>query len=325
MGRSPTVILNRPQAEDQEEAAAEAREEVIPGLALGMALRKKNYAPEAKGPLQGVRVLDLSRLVAGNMLTQLLGDFGAEVIKVEPPAGDTLRAWQTNGVATNWKIYARNKKSLCLELRKPEARELLLALVPVGGAVRRELPPRHARGDGPRPGGAARAQPEARHRARLRLGPGRAVSPPARLRHADRRHVGLRGDERLRRPRAGAAADVPGRHVRRPVRRDGGDDRAARSRGERRARAGDRPAAARSAVRDARARRPPTTGSPARSSRAPAAARPTPRRATPTAARTACTSALSASTQKMAERVFRAIGRAGSRSTTRATAPTPTA
>ena len=68
-----------------------------------------------------MRVLDLSRLFAGNMLTQMLGDFGAEVIKVEPPAGDTLRAWRTEGVATHWKIYARNKKSLCLELRKPAA------------------------------------------------------------------------------------------------------------------------------------------------------------------------------------------------------------
>ncbi len=94
------------------------------------ALRKRDYDPGARGPLAGVRVLDLSRLVAGNMLTQVLGDFGAEVIKVEPPAGDTLRAWQTGGVQTNWKIYARNKKSLGLELRKPAARELLAKLVP---------------------------------------------------------------------------------------------------------------------------------------------------------------------------------------------------
>ena len=75
-------------------------------------------------------MLDLSRLFAGNLLTQVLGDFGAEVIKVEPPAGDTLRAWQTAGVSTHWKIFARNKKSLCLELRKPEARALLMKLVP---------------------------------------------------------------------------------------------------------------------------------------------------------------------------------------------------
>jgi crotonobetainyl-CoA:carnitine CoA-transferase CaiB-like acyl-CoA transferase len=93
-------------------------------------LKKRNYEPESRGPLAGLRVLDLSRLFAGNLLTQILGDFGAEVIKIEPPAGDTLRAWQTNGVSTHWKIYARNKKSLCLDLRKPGARELLLRFVP---------------------------------------------------------------------------------------------------------------------------------------------------------------------------------------------------
>jgi formyl-CoA transferase len=95
-----------------------------------MGLKRRDYTPHARGPLAGVRVLDLSRLVAGNTMTQLLGDFGAEVIKVEPPAGDTLRAWQTNGVAVNWKLYARNKKSLGLDLRRGEARELLLGLVP---------------------------------------------------------------------------------------------------------------------------------------------------------------------------------------------------
>ena len=93
-------------------------------------LKKRDYTPQAKGALDGLRVLDLSRLFAGNLLTQILGDFGAEVIKVEPPGGDTLRAWQTEGVATHWKLFARNKKSLCLELRRPEARELLLKLVP---------------------------------------------------------------------------------------------------------------------------------------------------------------------------------------------------
>lgn len=95
-----------------------------------MTLKQCDYTPDATGPLAGVRVLDLSRLVAGNTLTQVLGDFGAEVIKVEPPAGDTLRAWRTDDVEVNWKLYARSKKSLGLELRKPEARELLLQLVP---------------------------------------------------------------------------------------------------------------------------------------------------------------------------------------------------
>jgi crotonobetainyl-CoA:carnitine CoA-transferase CaiB-like acyl-CoA transferase len=93
-------------------------------------LKQKNYDPAAIGTLAGVRVLDLSRLFAGNVLTQFLGDFGAEVIKVEPPGGDTLRGWQTNGISTHWKLYARNKKSLCLDLYKPEARDLLLRLIP---------------------------------------------------------------------------------------------------------------------------------------------------------------------------------------------------
>jgi formyl-CoA transferase len=75
-------------------------------------------------------VLDLSRLFAGNLLTQILSDYGAEVIKVEPPDGDTLRSWRTNGIATHWKIYARNKLSLCLDLRKARSAELLHALVP---------------------------------------------------------------------------------------------------------------------------------------------------------------------------------------------------
>ncbi len=94
-------------------------------------LRKRNYAAgAAAGPLKGVRVLDLSRLVAGNTLTQMLGDYGADVIKVEPPEGDTLRAWRVGGVETNWRIFARNKKSLAVDFRKAPVRELLLKLVP---------------------------------------------------------------------------------------------------------------------------------------------------------------------------------------------------
>jgi formyl-CoA transferase len=95
-----------------------------------MPLQRRDYDPGARGPLQGIRVLDLSRLFAGNVLTQILGDFGAEVIKVEPPEGDTLRAWQTNGVSTHWKIYARNKRSLALDLRKPAAIEIVRKLAP---------------------------------------------------------------------------------------------------------------------------------------------------------------------------------------------------
>lgn len=87
-----------------------------------------------KGPLDGVRVLDLSRLVAGNMLSLQLGDLGAEVMKVEPPRGDPLRDWRDDGQPLFWKTYARNKRSLALDLRVAAAREALLRLV-VGADV----------------------------------------------------------------------------------------------------------------------------------------------------------------------------------------------
>ena len=87
------------------------------------------YAADAPlGVLDGVRVIDLSRLVAGNTLTQMLGDFGADVVKVEPRAGDTLRAWKVKGVETTWKIYSRNKRSLGLEFRHSSTRDVLLRL-----------------------------------------------------------------------------------------------------------------------------------------------------------------------------------------------------
>ncbi|MCB1811076.1 MAG: CoA transferase [Candidatus Competibacteraceae bacterium] len=83
-----------------------------------------------KPPLHDIRILDLSRLVAGNMLTHNLADFGAEVIKIERPGvGDDLRNWRVEGVATHWKVYARNKKSLSLDLRQPQGRDILLKLV----------------------------------------------------------------------------------------------------------------------------------------------------------------------------------------------------
>jgi crotonobetainyl-CoA:carnitine CoA-transferase CaiB-like acyl-CoA transferase len=81
------------------------------------------------GPLHGVRIVDLSRLVAGNTLTMTLGDMGADVIKVETSTGDTLREWRVSGVETAWKAYSRNKRSLCLDLRNPASREILLQLV----------------------------------------------------------------------------------------------------------------------------------------------------------------------------------------------------
>jgi crotonobetainyl-CoA:carnitine CoA-transferase CaiB-like acyl-CoA transferase len=87
------------------------------------------FDPAQHGPLDGVRVLDLSRMVAGNMLSLQLADFGADVIKVEPPGGDSLRDWHDAGEPLHWKTYARNKRSLVLNLRHAAAKEALMRLV----------------------------------------------------------------------------------------------------------------------------------------------------------------------------------------------------
>ena len=84
------------------------------------------FEPTAKAPLDGVRVVDLSRLVAGNMISLQLADHGADVIKIEDPDnGDPLRAWRTKGQSLHWKVYARNKKSLAMNLRSAVAKQAL--------------------------------------------------------------------------------------------------------------------------------------------------------------------------------------------------------
>ncbi|MEC8871411.1 MAG: CoA transferase, partial [Pseudomonadota bacterium] len=91
---------------------------------------RQDFARDAAAPLDGVRILDLSRLVAGNALTHVLADFGAEVIKVERPGqGDDLRNWRVEGVSIHWKVYARNKKSITVNMRSDRGRAILLDLV----------------------------------------------------------------------------------------------------------------------------------------------------------------------------------------------------
>ncbi len=83
----------------------------------------------AAGPLSDLRVLELGQLIAGPFCGQLLGDLGAEVIKVEPPGtGDPMRAWG-QGLPVWWPVIARNKQSVTLNLREPEGQGLLKRLV----------------------------------------------------------------------------------------------------------------------------------------------------------------------------------------------------
>jgi len=97
-----------------------------------------NPASRSAGPLAGLKVLELGQLIAGPFAGKTLADFGAEVIKVEPPAdaqgqggGDPLRQWRMlhNGLSVWWQVQSRNKKSVVLDLRSPEGRDTVRQLI----------------------------------------------------------------------------------------------------------------------------------------------------------------------------------------------------
>jgi len=83
------------------------------------------------GPLKGVRVIELGQLIAGPFCGKTLADFGAEVIKIEPPGkGDPLRKWRMlkNGNSVWWEVQSRNKQSVTLDLTQSEGQDILRAL-----------------------------------------------------------------------------------------------------------------------------------------------------------------------------------------------------
>jgi len=83
-------------------------------------------------PLEGIRVIELGQLIAGPFAGCMLGYFGAEVIKIEPPGkGDALRGWRVveDGTSLWWRSLGRNKKSLTLDLKQPEGRDLARQLI----------------------------------------------------------------------------------------------------------------------------------------------------------------------------------------------------
>ena len=83
------------------------------------------------GPLAGIRVLELGSLVAGPFCGKTLADFGAEVVKIEPPGeGDPLRKWRRmrNGVSLWWQVQSRNKRSVTCDLRRPEGQAIVRRL-----------------------------------------------------------------------------------------------------------------------------------------------------------------------------------------------------
>ena len=87
---------------------------------------------ETQKPLAGLRVVELGSLIAGPFCSRILGEFGGEVVKVEPPdGGDPLRKWRKlyEGTSLWWYVQARNKKSVTANLKHPDGRDFVRRLI----------------------------------------------------------------------------------------------------------------------------------------------------------------------------------------------------
>ncbi len=94
-----------------------------------------------QGPLAGVRVVEMGQLIAGPFCGQLLGDFGADVVKIEAPGqGDPMRQWGQLGYPLFWEILARNKRAVSIDLREPAGQDLARRLITEADIPGRELP-----------------------------------------------------------------------------------------------------------------------------------------------------------------------------------------
>ena len=91
-----------------------------------------NMPPLTPGALEGLRVVEMGQLIAGPFAAKTLGDFGADVIKIEPPgAGDPLRNWRLiqDGTSVWWQVQSRNKRSIALDLRSAEGQDIARQLI----------------------------------------------------------------------------------------------------------------------------------------------------------------------------------------------------
>jgi len=91
----------------------------------------KNTSDPLQRPLSGLKIIELGQLIAGPFAAKILAEFGADVIKVEPPTGDPLRQWRYvhDGTSVWWAAHARNKRSITLDLRQPEGQDVVRRLV----------------------------------------------------------------------------------------------------------------------------------------------------------------------------------------------------
>ena len=194
-------------------------------LGLDAARVARSMADDRAPAATGCASIEAATLVAGPMVATTLGEFGAEVIKVEQPgSGDPMRTWgdRKDGIGLVWKSVSRNKRCVTLDLRQPEGQELLPP------AARRQRRARSWATDRARSSAGAsttsRCTPATRSIVMLHVsgyGARRAEQRPSRLRHPRRGHERVRpGRGPARRP-ADAAAVHAGRRRGRPGRRRG--------------------------------------------------------------------------------------------------------
>ena len=94
-------------------------------------MKKNSDDSPSTGPLAGLKVLEMGQLIAGPFAARTLADFGADVVKIEPPGmGDPLRKWRMlkDGTSVWWQVQSRNKRSVALDLREPDAQEIVRRL-----------------------------------------------------------------------------------------------------------------------------------------------------------------------------------------------------
>ncbi|SVD61454.1 uncharacterized protein METZ01_LOCUS414308, partial [marine metagenome] len=97
-----------------------------------------NSLAHSNGPLHGIRILDLTRVLAGPFCTRLLADMGAEVIKLEPPGGDAARQFEfisDEGISGYFMQQNCGKKDISLDLANPQAQEIVRELVAISDVV----------------------------------------------------------------------------------------------------------------------------------------------------------------------------------------------
>lgn len=120
----PTPDLVTPDLRPGDPSTAPAASAPAPGTLTSL--------PLTPGALQGVRVIEMGQLIAGPFAAKMLGEFGAEVIKIEAPGGgDPLRNWRLlqDGTSVWWQVQSRNKRSVALDLRSTEGQDIVRALV----------------------------------------------------------------------------------------------------------------------------------------------------------------------------------------------------